>query len=180
MARTAMFLVANAGAPFNSVRELVTYARANPGKISFASQGNGSPGHLAGALFMMRTNTNMVHIPYKGAAQALNDLAAGQVQLGFLSLDSVARGLAKEGKLKVLGVAAANRWPIEPQIPSAAEEGVPNFEALSFFGLSAPANTPEAVLEKLNKAMVEIARRPDISKRIMATGLVPLSMTRDE
>lgn len=180
MARTAMFLVANPRAPFNTVRELVGYARAHPAALNYASQGNGSPGHLAGALLTMRTKTSMVHVPYKGAAQALTDLASGQVQFGFLSLDGVARGLVNEGKLKVLAVAASSRWPTEPEIPSMAEEGVPDFEVLSYFGLSAPAKTPSAALDRLNKAMQELTRREDISKRILGMGLVPLAMSRDE
>ena len=156
MARTAMFLIANPNVPFRTVQDLLKYARANPGKLNYASQGNGSPGHLAGALLTMRTGTNMVHVPYKGAAQALTDLVGGQVQFGFLSLDGVARGLLAEGKLKVLAVAASSRWPTDPQIPSMAEEGVPDFEVLSYFGLAAPARTPEAALDKLNRAMQEI------------------------
>ena len=159
MARTAMFLVVTASLPVNSAQELVNYARANPGKLNYGSQGNGTPGHLGGALLTLRTGINVVHVPYKGAAQAIGDLIAGQVQFGFLSYDGMVNNLVKEKKLRVLAVAASARWPTEPQIPSMGESGIPDFEVLSFFGLSAPAKTPVPILEKLNRAMVEITSR---------------------
>lgn len=180
MARTAMFLVANAGLPFASTSDLVNYAKENPGKLNYASQGNGSPGHLAGAMLSMKTGANVVHVPYKGAAPALADLVGGRVQFAFLSFDGPTKGLVKEGKLKVLAVAAANRWPTEPQIPSMIESGLADFEALSFFGLSAPAKTPEPILDRLNRAMLEIARSDETKKRLNDMGLVPLPMSREE
>ncbi len=180
MARTAMFLVINASLPVSSAQGLVNYARANPGKLNFASQGNGSPGHLAGALLKQRTGANIVHVPYKGAAQAIGDLMGGQVQFAFLSLDGMVSNLVKDGKLKVLAVAASQRWPTEPQVPSMSESGIPDFEVLSFFGLSAPAKTPEPILEKLNRAMVEISKREETKKRLADMGLVPIPQTREE
>jgi tripartite-type tricarboxylate transporter receptor subunit TctC len=180
MARTAMFLIANQKAPFNNMKELLAYAKDNPGKLNYASQGNGSPGHLGGALLTLRTGVQLVHIPYKGAAQALADIASGETQIGFLSYDGVAKGLVKAGRLKVLAVAASERWVNEPSIPSMAESGVLDFQVLSFFGLSAPAKTPEAVLEKLSKAMREIGAREDIKQKVLDMGLAPMSMTRPE
>ncbi len=180
MARTAMFLIVNPSLPVGNVKELLDYARANPGKVNFASQGNGSPGHLAGALLKQRTDVDIVHVPYKGAAQAITDLSGGQVQFSFLSLDGTVQSLAKEGKLKVLAVAAGKRWPTEPQIPSMAESGVPDFEVLSFFGLAAPAGSPDSMLEKLNRVMVEMSNSDETRKRLAAMGLVPMVNTRDE
>jgi tripartite-type tricarboxylate transporter receptor subunit TctC len=180
MSRTAMFLVVTASLPVTSVSDLVKYARVNPGKLSYASQGNGSPGHLGGALLTLRTGIDIVHVPYKGAAQAIGDLMVGQVQFGFLSFDGMVSNLVKEGKLKVLAVAASTRWPTEPQIPSMGESGIPDFAVLSFFGLSAPAKTPVSVLEKLNRAVVEITKRDETKKRMTEVGLVPMVMTRDE
>ena len=180
MARTAMFLIANQKAPFNNMKELVAYAKDNPGKLNYASQGNGSPGHLGGALLTLRTGVNLVHIPYKGAGPALADIASGETQMGFLSYDGVAKGLVKAGRLKVLAVAASERWVNEPSIPSMAESGVFNFQVLSFFGLSAPAKTPDVVLDKLSRAMREIGAREDIKQKVLDMGLAPLSMTRQE
>lgn len=180
MARTAMFLMATKLAPFNSAKELVAYAKAHPGKLSYASQGNGSPGHLAGALLGMTTGVEVVHVPYRGAAPALVDLAAGNVQFAFLSYDGVAKGLVKDGRIKVLAVATPNRWPTEADIPSMAEAGIENFQVLSFFGIAAPAKTPEPVLEKLSKAILEIGSRDDIKRKVIDMGLNPMSMTRQE
>jgi tripartite-type tricarboxylate transporter receptor subunit TctC len=180
MARTAMFLVINASLPVSSVRGLVDYARANPGKLNFASAGNGSPQHLAGVLLKQRTGIDIVHVPYKGSAPAIADLTGGQVQFAFLSLDGMVSNLVRDGKLKVLAVAASKRWPTEPQVSSMSESGIPDFEVLSFFGLSAPARTPEPILEKLNRAMVEISEREETKKRLADMGLVPMFATRDE
>lgn len=180
MARTAAFLLINPSLPVSSVQDLVDYARANPGKLNFASQGNGSPGHLAGVLLKQRTGIDIVHVPYKGAAQAVGDLIGGQVQFAFLSFDGMVSNLVKEGKLKVLAVSASQRWPTEPQIPTMGESGVPDFVVLSFFGLSAPAKTPEPILEKLNRAVVAITTREETKKRLAAVGLVPMIHTRDE
>lgn len=180
MARTAMFLLANKAAPFNSAQELVAYAKANPGKLMYGSQGNGAPGHLAGALLGLKTGIDTVHVPYRGAAPALTDLAGGNIQFAFLSYDGPAQGMVKDGRLKVLAVANSERWPTEPQIPSMAEAGVDNFQVLSFFGLGAPAKTPEPALEKLSKAMLEIGAREDIKKKVVEMGLYPMSMTRPE
>jgi len=180
MARTAMFLIANPKAPFNNMKELVAYAKNNPGKLNYASQGNGSPGHLGGALLTLRTGVSLVHIPYKGAAQALADIASGETQIGFLSYDGVAKGLVKAGRLKVLAVAASDRWVNEPSIPSMAESGLMDLQVLSFFGLSAPSKTPDIVLEKLSKMMLEIGAREDIKQKVLDMGLSPLSMSRTE
>ncbi len=180
MARTAMFLVINPALPVSSVQGLVDYARAHPGKLNFGSAGNGSPHHLAAALLKQRTGVDIVHVPYKGAAPAITDLVGGRVQFAFLSFDGLASSMVREGKLKVLAVAASQRWPTEPQVPSMAESGFPDFEVLSFFGLSAPAKTPEPILEKLNRAMVEISKREETKKRLADMGLVPMSATRDE
>ncbi len=177
MARTPMFLVVNPSLPVNSVQELVTYARNHPGKVGFASAGNGSPQHLAGVMFAQRTGIELLHVPYKGSAQAIFDLIAGQVQMMF---DARALVQAREGKLRVLAIADSKRWPSEPQIPSMAEAGVPDVEVLGYFGLAAPARTPEAILQKLNDAMVTISAREETKKRLQEMMLAPLSGSRAE
>jgi tripartite-type tricarboxylate transporter receptor subunit TctC len=180
MTRSVLFLIAHQKAPFNNMKEMLVYAKDNPGKLNYASQGNGSPGHLGGALLTLRTGVQLVHIPYKGAAQALADIASGEAQMGFLSYDGVAKGLVKNGRLKVLAVAAGERWVNEPSIPSMAESGVLDFQVRGFFGLSAPAKTPDAILEKLSQAMREIGAREDIKQKVLDMGLAPISMTRPE
>ena len=129
---------------------------------------------------MLRTGIDVVHVPYKGAAQAIGDLMVGRTQFSFLSYDGMVSNLVKEKKLRVLAVAAPARWPTEPQIPSMGEAGIPDFQVLSYFGLSGPAKTPVPALEKLNHAMVEITKRDEIKKRLTEVGLVPMVMTRDE
>lgn len=180
MARTAMFLLVNATLPVTNVQGLLDYARANPGKLNYGSAGNGSPHHLAGALLQQRTGIEVVHVPYKGAPQLIGELLAGRVHFVFASLDGMVSNLVSEGKLKVLAVAAPKRWPTEPQVPSMSESGIRDFEVLSFFGLSAPAKTPQPILDKLNRTLVEISAREEMKKRLADMGLVPMSATREE
>jgi tripartite-type tricarboxylate transporter receptor subunit TctC len=177
MASTAFFLVVNSTLPVNNVRELVEYARANPGKLSFASPGLASPTHLAGEMLNRRAEMGVQHVPYKGDAPAIPDLLADRVLFMF---SASALSFVKQGRLKALAVADSKRYPLEPHIPSMAEAGFPNFEFLSYFALGGPAGMPVAVQEKLNRAMVEINRREDMRKRLADLGLAPLTGTRAE
>lgn len=177
LANTTFYLVVNPSLPVNNVRELVAHARANPNKLSFASPGNASPTHLAGEMLNRRAEMGLQHVPYKGDAPAIVDLIANRVLFLF---SATALNFAKQGKLKVLAVADTKRWPLEPDIPSMAEAGFPNFEILSYFGLGVPAKTPDAIQDKLNAAIVEIGRREDTRKRLADLGLVPLTGNRAE
>jgi tripartite-type tricarboxylate transporter receptor subunit TctC len=177
MARSPMFLFVTPSLPVHSVRELIDYARANPGKLSFASAGNGSPQHLAGVLLAQRAKIDVVHVPYKGAAAALTDLISGQVQFMF---DSSAMNFVRQGRLRVLGVADTKRWPTEPEVPTLAESGLADVIVSGYFGLSAPARTPEATLQRLNEAMNAIAGREDTARQLATMGLVPMKGTRAE
>jgi tripartite-type tricarboxylate transporter receptor subunit TctC len=177
LANTTFYLVVNPALPVNNVRELVAHARANPNKLSFASPGNASPTHLAGEMLNRRAEMGLQHVPYKGDAPAIVDLIANRVLFLF---SATALNFVKQGKLKVLAVADTKRWPLEPDIPSMAEAGFPNFEILSYFGLGVPAKTPDAIQEKLNAAIVEIGRRDDTRKRLADLGLVPLTGNRAE
>lgn len=177
IANTTFFLVVNPALPVNNVRELVAYARANPNKLSYASPGNASPTHLAGEMLNRRAEMGLQHVPYKGDAPAIVDLIANRVLFLF---SATALNFVKQGKLKVLAVADTKRWPLEPDIPSMAEAGFPNFEILSYFGLAVPSRTPDAIQEKLNAAIVEIGRREDTRKRLADLGLVPLGGNRAE
>src|SRR4029453_1006317 len=147
-------LVVHPSLPVNSVQELIAYAKANPGKLNFASSGNGTSIHLSGELFKVMTGVQMTHVPYKGSAPALQDLIGGQVQLMFDNLPPSPPQI-KAGKLRALGVTSAARAPALPDLPTIAESGLPGFEASSWFGVLVPAGTPPSIVTKLN---AEIAK----------------------
>ena len=142
-------MVVNPSVPAKSVPEFIAYARANPGKLSFASAGIGNPSHLSGELFKMMTGVNMVHVPYRGGAPALTDLLSGQVQVFFSSAASAIEYIRAE-KLRPLAVTTATRWEELPDIPTVSEF-VPGYEASTWFGVGAPKNTPVEVIHTLNK-----------------------------
>jgi tripartite-type tricarboxylate transporter receptor subunit TctC len=138
--------------PVHSVRELIAYAKANPGKLTNASSSNGSPGHVGGELFKYMTGTEIVHVPYRGGAAAINDLIAGRVQLMFESLNSIAP-FARSGQVRALAVSGAHRSPGFPELPTIAEAGVPGYEAATWSGVIAPAGVPRPIVDKLNAAI---------------------------
>jgi len=135
--------------PVKSVKELIDYARLNPGRVLNCSSGNGTTGHLGGELFKIMTGTQFVHVPYKGSAQCLTDLASGQIQLIFDNLTSIAPHV-KAGRVRGLGVSSLRRSLIFPDIPTIAEAGVPGYETNSWGGMVVPARTPRAIVTKLN------------------------------
>ena len=151
IAITPNVLVVNPSLPVHSVKELIAYAKAHPGKLSFGSGSIGSAGHLAGELFKVDTGIDMVHVPYKGAAPAMQALLAGDTQLMF---DNLANSMAqvKAGKLRALAVTTAQRSSFAPDLPTMAEAGVPGFDITTWFGLLAPAGTPPFIIEKWNLA----------------------------
>jgi len=169
VAITPNVLVINPALPVNSVKELIAYAKANPGKLSFGSGSNGSAGHLAGELFKVDTGTDMVHVPFKGAAPATQSLLAGDTQLMF---DNLANAMAqvKAGKLKALAVTTAKRSNLAPELPTMAEAGVPGFDISTWFGLMAPAGTPPGVIAKWNADVTRILSSPDMRERLAAQG----------
>jgi len=169
VAITPNVLVVNPALPVNSVKELLAYAKANPGKLSFGSGSNGSAGHLAGELFKVDTGADMVHIPYKGGAPAMQALLAGDTQLMF---DNLANSMpqVKAGKLKALAVTTAQRSKLAPDLPTMAEAGVPGFDIATWFGLLAPAGTPADVVAKWNADVTKILNSPDMRERLSAQG----------
>jgi tripartite-type tricarboxylate transporter receptor subunit TctC len=172
-------LAVPADSPAKSVAELVAYAKSKPGGLSFASQGSGAGGHLLGEMLKMRTGTNMVHIPYRGAGPAAVDLAAGRVDFFFVSYSSV-QAFLQAGKVRALAVASEKRLPAVPEAPTMAEAGFAGIEIDSWFGLVAPAGTPEPVIAKLNAAFVKAARDPDVVKQITDQGAEALATTPAE
>ena len=170
----------NPSIPVNSVQELIAYAKANPGKLNFASSGSGTSIHLSGELFKVMTGVSMAHIPYKGSAPALADLVGGQVQLMFDNLPS-SLALIKAGKLKALAVTSTQRSAALPDVPTVAESGLPGFEASSWFGLLAPAGTPKDVVAKVNAEVAKWLATPDAKEKLTAQGaIVATGLTPDD
>jgi tripartite-type tricarboxylate transporter receptor subunit TctC len=154
----------------NSVRELIALAKANPGKIDYASSGNGSLQHLVGALFAHMAGIELTHVPYKGSGPAQQDLMAGMVKVGFPGTPIVIPHM-KAGRLKALAVTTAQRSPQMPDVPTIAEAGVPGYEALSWVGMLAPAATPRDIIVKLNGEIGRLLRSPDVQQLLAASGM---------
>jgi tripartite-type tricarboxylate transporter receptor subunit TctC len=165
--------------PAKSVAELVAYAKAKPGGLSFASQGSGAGGHLLGEMLKMRTGANMVHVPYRGAGPAAVDLAAGRVDFFFVSFSSV-QAFLQAGKVRALAVTSAKRLPAAPDVPTMQEAGFGGIELDAWFGLVAPAGTPEPVIAKLNGAFVKAVRDPEVVKQITDQGAEAVATTPAE
>ena len=172
-------LVINPALPVNSVPELIAYAKANPGKLNFASSGNGTSIHLSAELFKTMAGVQMTHVPYKGSAPALQDLVGGQVQLMFDNLPS-SLALIKGGKLKALAVTSATRAAALPDVPTLAESGLPGFEASSWFGLLAPAGTPPLVIGKLNGEIAKWLATPEAKERLLTQGAIAAGGTPED
>jgi tripartite-type tricarboxylate transporter receptor subunit TctC len=179
IARGNMMLAVSPSLPVKSVKELINYARKNPGKLVNASSSNGSPGHVAGELFKTMTGTDIVHAPYKGGAMAINDLIAGHVQLMWESLNSISP-YARSGKVRALAVTAARRSPAFPDLPTIAEAGVPGYEASTWSGVIGPAGMPRPVVEKLNAAVNEAIHSPLFVERFALMGDEPAGGTPEE
>jgi len=169
VASLPQILVANNALPVNTVAELIALAKAKPGSLSFASVGNGSPGHLAGELFKLRTGTVMTHVPYRGGGPAVTDVMGGQVPLLWVSIPAAAQ-FVKAGKLKALAVSTVKRSAAFPNVPTMQEAGVADFEVDSWYAMFVPARTPKPVVDKLNQALNTIVQEPDIRDKLLAQG----------
>ncbi len=167
---TPNLLVANPGAPFNDVKGLIAYAKANPGKLNYASTGNGTSNHLSFELFKAMTGTQVTHVPYKGSAPAVTDLIAGQVQVMFDNTPNVLPHV-KAGKLKALGVSSKTRSQFAPDVPSVDEAGVPGYDVTVWFGVLTVAGTPPDIVKRLNTEMVKILTSPEVKERISKSGV---------
>jgi len=174
VARGSHVIVANPSAPFSNLRELIDYAKAHPGDLSYASPGTGSPQHLATETLARETGIRITHIPYKGGGQAIVDVVAGNVPLGTVGLAPALPHL-RAGKLKAIAVTGATRSPLLPDVASVAEVAVPGFSTVQWQGLTAPAGTPAQVIERLHQAMVEVMKRPDVVEKIRNQGLEAVS-----
>ena len=162
-------LVVHPAFPANSVSQLIEKAKAEPGKIAFASSGNGSAQHLAGELFRQRANLDMVHVPYKGGGPALIDVMAGQVPIYFGNMAS-ALPHVKNGRLKALAITGAKRSPAAPDLPTMAESGMPGYQVYEWNAIFAPAGTPPAIINRLQSEIAKVVKVPEVRDRMLALG----------
>jgi tripartite-type tricarboxylate transporter receptor subunit TctC len=174
IAAVPLWLVVNPALPVRSVADFIAYARANPGRISYASSSSGGATHLAGELFKQLTGTDMVHVPYRGSGPAVQDLIAGNVQAMFDSVPSSAAS-ARDGRLRALAVTTKTRIAPFPDLPTIAEAGVPGYEISTWYGIWAPARTPPAIINRLQQAVAAAARNPETRARFDALGAEPVA-----
>lgn len=158
--------------PANTAQEFIAWAKANPGKVTYASQGNGSTSHLSAQMLATQAGLSLLHVPYKGEGPALVDISAGRVDI-FVGTISASLRFEKSGQVKYLGLAAKARSPVAPNVPDAAEIGLPNLLASAWFGLVAPPGTPDAVVQKINADTAAALKLPDVRTKFLALGAEP-------
>jgi len=171
VAKVPEMLVVATSVPANTMQELVSLAKSQPGKLNFASSGPGSMPHLAGELFRLTAGINIIHVPYRGAAPAVNDLLAQQVQMVFLDLPVLLPQI-KAGKLKPIAVGTTQRVPSAPDVPTTVEVGMPNLQTENWYGMVAPAKTPPQIVAVLNKAAVEAMKDPNVVEKLASQGAI--------
>ena len=176
LAQVPLVLVVPANSPIKSVKDLVEYAKANPGKVNFGSAGSASAQHLAGESFKIAAGIQMQHIPYKGSAPALTDLAGGQLQLMFDSMPS-ATPMINSGKLRAIAVTTATRAKARPDLPTIAESGFPGFDISTWYAYWAPKGTPADIVEKLSAAAAQALKNPEVIAKYEAMGAEPVGST---
>lgn len=172
-------MVVNNSLPVKNVKEFIAHVKANPGKLSYGSPGNGSTAHLSMELFKTMTGSNIVHIPYKGSAGVLADVMGGQIAVTIDNMPPYVPQV-RAGKIRALAVSTAKRSSAMPDLPTIAEAGVPGYEAGAWFGLLAPAGTPKAIVMRLSAENARILKLPDVSKRISELGADPVGSTPEE
>lgn len=172
-------LLSHPALPVKTLQDLLALARAQPGKLNYASSGNGVPNHLAMELLKSMTGVSITHVPYKGQAPAVTDLLAGQMNLMFNSIATMLPHV-RSGRLRVLGIASSKRSPQFPDTPTIAEAGVPGFEADIWFGMLAPANTPRRIISRLNDVLVKVVRAPETRAQFEALGADPVGSSPEE
>ncbi len=172
-------LVANPSLPANNIRELIALAKSEPGKLNYASVGTGSPGHIAGELFKLKTGVDMVHVPYKGGGPAVTDTLAGQVQLLFVSLPAALQHV-RAGRLKALAVTSDQRSLAAPDVPTIAESGVPDCVVNSWYGALAPAKTPPEIVARLQAAFAHVLAQPEVKAKLFQQGAEATASTSAE
>ena len=177
--RQPYVLVANPKMPAKSVEELIALARSKPGKLTYGSSGIGGTSHLSGALLCSLADIDMTHVPYRGGEPAMTDVVAGQIDMLFSTLLQ-SHGLIKAGKLRALAVTTATRSPALPDLPTMQEAGVPRYEVTPWYGVVAPAGTPPAIVNKLNREIVRIVRLADVIQKMATDGSEPVGSTPEQ
>ena len=172
-------LVVHPSVPAKSASELIAHAKASPGKLNYASAGNGTPFHLSAELFKAQTGTNMVHVPYKGAAPALSDLLAGEVQLMFDNIPSVLPHI-RSGKVRAIATTGATRLSLLPEVPTLAEAGFKNAQSVSWFAIVAPKGTPKDIIARLHAEIVKAESQADVRQRLYELGAEPVGNSPEE
>ncbi|MGE5093847.1 MAG: tripartite tricarboxylate transporter substrate binding protein [Betaproteobacteria bacterium] len=172
-------MVINPDVPAKDLKEFIALAKSKPGGMNFGSGGPGTSNHLAGELFNIEAGVKLVHVPYKGVNLAMNDVIAGQVQMVVIGLPAALQFI-KTGRLRALCVINPTRLPAIPDVPTAAEAGLPNYEVTTWYGILAPAGTPRPIVNKLNAEIVRVMRAPDLQERFAATGTEPRTSTPEE
>ena len=172
-------LVTHPAVPAQTLAEFIALAKTRPGGMNFGSGGSGTSNHLAGELFNLLARVNLVHVPYKGVNLAMNDLIAGQVQLVVIGISAAAPQI-KAGRLRALAVLTPRRSPALPDVPTAAEAGLQDFEVTTWYGLLAPAGTPKPIVIRLNAALGRIMHAPDLQERLAAVATEPMTSTPEE
>jgi tripartite-type tricarboxylate transporter receptor subunit TctC len=178
VADTPYLLAAQPGPPYQSVRDVINAAKAQPGKINFGSGGNGSGSHLTGEFFQLRAGVKLTHIPYKGVGLALSDVIAGQIQTTFTSAPP-AMGLIRSGRIKALAVATEKRIAALPDVPTFGEQGVKDVVVVNWFGIASIGGTPKPVLDKLHAALLRVIAMPDVKERLASGALEPAPMSQE-
>jgi tripartite-type tricarboxylate transporter receptor subunit TctC len=179
LALAPLVLVVHPSLPARSVREFITLVKTKPGAINYASGGSGSAAHMAAELFKAMAGVDMVHVPYKGTAPALIDLAGGHVSVGFYTV-SATSGHVKTGRLRALGLSALKRSPAVPDLPTVAEAGLPGYEASTWIGVLAPSGTPREIVERLHAEIVKILSVPDVQQAFAVQGFDMIANTPAE
>jgi len=179
MGKAPNLLVVHPSLPVNNVRDLIALSKKSPGQLNFASSGVGTTVHLSAELFQQMTGTKWVHIPYNGGAPAATGLIVGETQVYCGALPTL-MSLSKAGKVRSLAVTSLARSVSAPQIPTIAESGVPGFDVTAWYGVSAPAKTPRAIVDRLNRAFVEAIKSPDVRERVIGAGAEPAGSTPEQ
>ena len=174
-----LVLVVHPSVKANTLQEFIALAKANPGKLNYASSGPGTPYHMAGELFKAMADVDIVHIPYKGSSGARTDILGGQVQMMFDAITTMAP-IVRSGKLRALATSGKHRSSVLPEVPTLNEAGVPGYEAVIWLGIMAPKGTPKAIVDKLNAEITKAVNAPDVKKAWAEQGAVPMTMTPDE
>ncbi|WP_246129760.1 Bug family tripartite tricarboxylate transporter substrate binding protein [Verticiella sediminum] len=172
-------LVVHEGLPAHTVQELIEQARAQPGKLSFGSAGAGTSQHLSGELFKAQAKVNLLHVPYKGSAQAMQDLLGGQVSMLFVDIPTALPHI-RAGRLRALGLTAAQASPALPEVRPLAQLGLPDFDLKAWYGVLAPAGTPAPVLARLNTVIVDSLRDPKVREHLLGIGMEPMTLDLDQ